>query len=116
MEDLGVVPDTRYLMTLNDVLNHNVDLIAAAAKMLAGMKTQVFRLKAPSGTPVQQLTFESKNIDRVDMLVNDRPVVSQDVTDGIGTLTLPTPAPAGSTLACNGYRSGSLVASTRLLI
>jgi hypothetical protein len=111
---LGVVPDTTYFMTRNDVLQHNVDLIAAAAQMLAGMDTQTLRVRAAGGSPVQQLSVEAQHIDRVDVLVDGRPVLSYDVTAPTDSVTLPAPAPAGSTLTCNGYRAGTLVVSTRL--
>ena len=114
LEDLGVVPNESHWMTYNDVLDHNADLIAAAAKLLNGKATQTLRLTAGGGAPVRDVAYEANNLDRVDLLVNGRPVLSQDVTTGSGTLALPTPATAGSTLIGNGYRSGELVVSTRL--
>jgi hypothetical protein len=116
VEDLGVVPDVPYLLSKNDVLNGNVDLIAKAAEILKGKKTQTLRIKAVGAAPIQQLTFEAVNLDRVDILVNGRPVVSRDVPGPGSTINLPMPVPAGTTIVANGFREGQLVAATRLRV
>jgi hypothetical protein len=103
-------------MTRRDVLEHNVDLIAKAATILAEMDTQTLQINAVGGVPVRQVTYEAANLDRIDLLVNGRPVVSQDVTAGTGSMTLPAPAPADSTLTAQGFRQGTLAASTRLRV
>jgi C-terminal processing protease CtpA/Prc len=113
LEDLGVAPDAPYLMTKADVTNGNADLIAAAAKMLKGMDTQRLRLSASGGTPVQHLSFECEKVDRIDLLLEGRPILSKDVSAGTGSLALPFPVSSGSILTGNGYRSGKLVVSTR---
>ena len=116
VEDLGVNPDGLYFMTLDDVLLHNKDLIAHAASILKKMEKQSLDLTAAAVPPVARLEARSRNVDRVDVLVDGRPVLTQDVAAGSGnqTLTLPSPAESGSTITVNGYRAGTLVVSRRL--
>ena len=55
----------------------------------------------------------SANIDRVDVLVGERPLQSYDVTGSPMTVQLPMPLAAGATLSARGYRQNTLVASAR---
>lgn len=118
VEDYGVVSDTRYLMTKNDVINHNPDLIAAAAKILKTLPNQSLQLIPDTADPHQTFDIAFSNIDRIDLFVNDRPALSKEIPDqkGHATTVLPFAAPAGSFLIANGYRKGELVVSTRLLV
>jgi hypothetical protein len=122
LEDLGVVPDEPvYRMTRNDVMNHNVDLIAHACGILAGMPRQ--RLTATCTKRADgslDVTVTTSNVARVDVLLNGRPVHTLDVKDGSTSfnVALPSqPAPgavAASVLECEGFRDGELIASTRV--
>jgi hypothetical protein len=116
VEDYGVVPDIRYYMTRADVVGHNEDLIAAAAKILAGLPGQTLRLTPVATARRQQFTADCSNIDRLDIFLDGRPVSSQNVTVHSFTVALPAPATRGSTLAAHGYRDGELVVSTRLRV
>jgi hypothetical protein len=113
LEDLGVMRDERYFMTRNDVLNHNEDLIAHAAGILEGKERQTLRLTAVGEPAAQRFQIDSSNLDRVDLLVEDRPVLSLDVAGGPLVVTLPHPLQAASTLSAKGYREGQLVVSAR---
>jgi hypothetical protein len=115
LEDLGVVPDEIYQMSRADVLNHNVDLVARAGAILAGMPRQ--RLTAtsqrrPDGS--LDMTIVTANIQRVDVLLGGRPVHTRNVIDGAGSFNVAIPAPAGAGLECRGFRGNELVASIRL--
>jgi hypothetical protein len=114
VEDLGIVPDERYFMTRADLLEHNADLIAHAAKILQGKLSFPLKLTAIGGAPVSKVQAASGNIDRVDLLVDDRPVVSIDVSAGSTDITLPKALPAGTRLVAHGHRAGALVSSARL--
>jgi hypothetical protein len=116
VEDYGVMSDVRYYMTKSDVVGNNPDLIAAAAKILAGHPKQTLRLTPVAAAPLQQFTVDCTNIDRLDLFVNDRPAVSQNVVANSFVVTLPAPAMIGSTVTGNGYRKGELVVSTRLRV
>ena len=115
LEDLGVVPDEIYQMSRADVLNHNVDLVARAGAILAGMPRQ--RLTAtsqrrPDGS--LDMTIVTASIQRVDVLLGGRPVHTRNVTDGSASFNVAIPAPAGAGLECQGFRGDELVASIRL--
>ena len=121
LEDLGVIPDVPvYRMTRNDVLNHNVDLIAHACGILAGMPRQ--RLAASLNRQADgslDVTVTTSNLGRVDVLLDGRTVHTLDVKDGPTRLTLPPgtqPAgtTAGSVVGFRGFRDGRIVASTRV--
>ena len=124
LEDLGVVPDVSvYRMTRNDVLNHNVDLIATACGILAGMPRQ--RLAASCNKRADgslDVTITTSNLRRVDVLLNGRPVHTLDVKDGSASFNVVPPSPpaprtaAAGVLECRGFRDGQLVASTRVQV
>jgi len=116
LEDLGVVPEEHHPMTLNDVLNHNVDLIAFAARILAHKEKQALRLTMAAEAPAQRLEVEVDNFDRLDLMIGDRPLLSRNVTSGKSEITLPEVIQPGSLLIGRGYRSGNLIVSTRLAI
>ena len=102
------MPYDRYYMTKLDVVDHNSDLIAAAAKILKGLPKQSIGLTAVPAAR-QQFTVNFSNVDRVDIALNDRPVLSLDVKSGSVSVTLPEEAAIGSILTANGYRDGRLV-------
>jgi hypothetical protein len=114
LEDLGVVPEEHHFMTMNDVLSHNVDLIAFAAQVLAGKDKHTLGITKADTGPTQKLKIEVNNIDRLDLMLGDRPLLSQNVTSGQGEITLPQMIPTGSVLTGKGYRLGKLAVSARL--
>jgi hypothetical protein len=99
-----------------DVLGHNTDLIAAAAKMLSDLPKQTLSLTPVAAAPLQQFAVDCTNIDRLDLFANGRPVVSQNVTADSFPIALPVPETAGTILSAKGYRRGELVVSTRLRV
>jgi hypothetical protein len=113
LEDLGVVPDEQHLMTRADVLKHNVDLIAHAAAILAKKPTQQLRLAPIGRPPVRKIRIESANVERVDVAVADRPVLSRDMKVTPLEVSLPRPVPVGTTIVAYGYRAGALVVCAR---
>jgi Peptidase family S41 len=116
VEDYGVATEVRYYMTKADVVGHNEDLIAAAARLLNKLPKQELRLTSVAGAPHQQYTVNCANIDRVDVALDGRPIISENVTAPSFTLSLPAPAKAGSVLQAKGYLQGELVVSTRLQV
>jgi hypothetical protein len=116
VEDYGVASNRRYYMTKADVVEHNEDLIAAAARLLKTLPKQSLRLAPVAGARGQQYTVECANIDRLDLMLTGRPVVSHDVTAPSFTVSLPAPATAGIILEARGYRQGELVVGTRLRV
>ena len=114
LEDLGVVPDERYFMTRADLLEHNADLIAHAAQILAGQPAFTLALAAAGAAPVSKLRITSGHIDRVDLLVDDRPLLSRDVSSSSTEIALPKPLKKGASVVAQGYSRGALVSSARM--
>ena len=121
LEDLGVVPDGIYQMTRNDLLNHNGDLIAYACGILADMPRQrLTAISKKSDNGSLDVTVVTTNVQRVDVLLNGRPVHTVDTTAGSTSFNVAVPAqpaqPAAGAgvLECRGFRNNQLVASTRL--
>ncbi|WP_197412714.1 S41 family peptidase [Kocuria rosea] len=111
VEDLGVRPDTTHRMTRNDVLNGNVDLLAAAGQILASMPAR--RLEVVVGDPtggVATVDLTVAGIDRIDLYLDTRPRTSQDVTDGGVHLTVADVVP-GQRLGVYGFAAGELIAA-----
>ena len=113
LEDLGVVPDQLHTLTLDDLVNDNVDLLEDAVALLRQRPAR--RLKAtvspaPGGV---RLRLTTQHLDRVDIAVGGRPYGSRDVTDGTTTFTVRAAAPPGSVVELAGYADGQLVAARR---
>ncbi|MBI3272512.1 MAG: peptidase S41 [Planctomycetes bacterium] len=116
LEDLGVVPDERHFMTRDDLLEHNTDLIAHAGRLLAGKRSHSLQMGRLGAVSVTGLILTARNIDRVDLMVNDRPVLSHNQTGGVMEVQLPKPAPSGTLISAQGFENGVLVSSVRLRV
>jgi hypothetical protein len=118
VEDLGIKPDQIYRMTRQDVLGHNDDLLARAGEILAATP-RVYRLKVtyeqrPGTYPA--LTVETRNMDRLDVLVDGRPRRSLDLVGDSTALDLQEIAgSAGNVveLELQGFDGGVLAARRR---
>jgi hypothetical protein len=120
IEDLGVRPDEVHRRTRDDVLKNDADLIAKAAQWLSSRPKQ--RLAAVATPGVRGSTTvhaTSRNLDRLDVYVDNRPHSSVDVTNLVNQDTLtPLDVPArGATgrhqLDIRGFRKGLLVVAWR---
>ncbi|MEV0299217.1 S41 family peptidase [Nocardia sp. NPDC050710] len=116
VEDLGVRPDAVHRMTRNDVLGENVDLLAAAGQLLASMPVR--RLDVVVGGPaagVATVDLTVAGIDRIDLYLDSRPRVSEDVADGGVHMTIADVVP-GQKLSAYGFAAGELVAARLVTI
>jgi hypothetical protein len=116
LEDLGVEPNCEYRMSKRDLLEKNEDLMEFASGILAGLPR--YRLTAVPGERSQNrlsLNLETRNLDRIDVFINGRPVGSHDLHDGIMQLDLET-ADSGVVIELAGLERGDLVARRRLTI
>ena len=116
LEDLGVVPDEVHRMTRDDVLNANVDLIARATTLLAGMPSRHFDVAAEvprDGGLLVRLT--TAGLTRVDVYVDGRPRSTLDVQDGQQEVEVPVTGPGPHRLELCGYDGGGLVARRRFV-
>ncbi|MFW6096828.1 MAG: amidohydrolase family protein [Chloroflexota bacterium] len=118
VEDLGVRPDHVHKMQRRDLLEGNVDLIARAAELLATRKSYTLDAAFTGGDgPLPQLTITTRNLTRLDVLLDDRPRQSLDVQDGAVTLDLADllgpDAALPTTIELRGYDEDTLAATHR---
>lgn len=121
LEELGIAVDAENIhrMTRNDVLNANEDLKTRAVMELRKMDRQslVANLqRRADGSITGNLSTE--NIDRVDVFVARRPVVTFNVRDGSNSANIlpPQPLPSSVVVECRGFRREQLVAATRVSV
>jgi hypothetical protein len=117
VEDLGVTPDERHMLTRRDLLSDNEDLLARAGKLLAARKA--FRLDAdaqPRAGGKVHVRLRTAGLDRVDVAFDDRPVASLDVRDGTSNHTIRPADPKPRTLSLTGWAKRDVVARRRLSV
>jgi hypothetical protein len=115
VEDLGVTPDIFYKMTRDDLLKGNVNMIEAAAAVLAAMPVYVLAAQLVADANGRlALDIETKSIDRIDVFADGRPQSSQQVADGKSRIGMDATVNAGSTIDIQGYSQGQLAAARRL--
>lgn len=91
IEDLGITPDIRHNMTSRDLLEENVDLIKKASEILADMPVRQLDAVLSEQAGSLEVELTTIGISRVDMYVDGRPVLSQNVTDGTTKIRIDTP-------------------------
>jgi hypothetical protein len=118
LEDIGVTPDDTHRMTRDDVLHGNRDLIAKAASILAKLPSYELReLKHARHGEAIAAEIRTRNLDRLDVAVDDWAAASRPVADGDHAVqaTLP-PGGKAKELRLHGYRKGRLVAARRVAL
>ena len=98
------------------MVGDNEDLIAAAAKILKELPKQTLQITPDPQIPLQKFIIVCSGVDRIDLFVDSRPALSQEVSGNQfkGDLSLPFAAAKGSVVGAYGYRKGQLVVSSRL--
>jgi hypothetical protein len=117
VEDLGVVPDKHHLLTKNDLLNSNQDLLNAAGALLAARPARELGVVVKSGTTPSEIVISiaSSGFDRIDAYVDDRPLQSIDLVQGKASFPLPRPK-AGATLEIQAFDRGQLSGRHRMTV
>ena len=113
VEDLGVVPDSLHALTKRDLLEENVDLMAAAGALLAARTPRLLRFaSAAAGAGKRKLTVTTGAVASIDVYVNGRPVATTATADGTTQVTVP--AADGAVIRIEGYdAAGVLVAASQ---
>lgn len=111
VEDLGVVPGHRHLMTRRDVLEGNADLLARAGELLAARPVRGLDVRVGA----DELTLTTRLVDRVDVYVDGRPRASHDVTTPQVTVPLPGVGTARM-VRVEAYQAGDLVAARTVVV
>jgi C-terminal processing protease CtpA/Prc len=113
LEDLGVVPDRVHRMTREDLFEGNPDLIAAAAGLLADLPRRRLAIRlGEMGDAGQEMVADCLGLDRLDVLVDGRPLGSLDVSDGENAFAMPVTGHAAADF--RGFADGTLVAARRV--
>jgi hypothetical protein len=116
LEDLGVTPDICYRMSRRDVLEGNRDLIEKCAAILARLPAYELRERAVAEREgALALEICTRNLDRLDIVVDGWAMPSLRVGDGEHEATVPLPAGGRPKhLELRGYRKQRLVAARRV--
>ena len=88
IEDLGISPNIIYSMTRRDLLERNVDLYKKATEILAGMPVRQLDAVLSNKAGSLEVSLTTLGISRIDIYVDDRPLISQDVIDGNNKLLI----------------------------
>lgn len=113
LEDLGVIPDNRYKMSRDDLLQGNKDLINRAAEILASMPVRRLTVNPTQADGTLKIKVTTAGFSRLDIFIDGRPIESRDLDDGTRTLTVFLPGGAKE-LRVAGYDNGSLVAARKV--
>ena len=104
LEDLGVAPDIRCQITKEDLLNSNIDMITAAIEVLHKLPTRhlrAFFMPMPGETNARLVT---RNIARVDVYFDERPVHTQNIKNGVTEFTIPFATHNIKRIEVHGYQ------------
>jgi len=119
MEDLGITPDEVHLMTKDDVLKGNPDLLAHAAAMLTaslnGVPPRNFDVTSAINGAQATIDVACSRVDYLDITVDGRSTGSQDVVSNAATVIVN--ASPGSRVELRGFLgTGEHVCSRRLTV
>lgn len=113
LEDLGVQPDFRHVLTKDDLLQGNRDLINHAGEILKKMPVRILDITTAQTGSTLTITATTGGIDRIDTYVNERPIESRNVSDGTTIYSISLPTGAGH-LRLAGFKKGASVAARKI--
>ena len=116
IEDLGVTPDIMYNMTRRDLLEDNVDLIKEASNILADMPVRQLDAVLSDQADVLKIDLRTLGISRIDMYVDGKPILSQNVTDGANELDIDMPGNNAQLLEIVGLKRNKVVATRNIIL
>jgi C-terminal processing protease CtpA/Prc len=114
VEDLGVTPDVHYSMTRRDLLEKNVNLIEKAVEILSKAPLRQFDVKLNVQDTTVQVELNTFGITRIDLYIDERPFLSQDIRNGINNLSLNGVNPDSKVIKIVGLNSNEIVASRKI--
>ena len=113
VEDLGIVPDIFYNMTRRDHLKRNVDLYKKASNILASKTVRQFEAVLSHQAGHLTIKLSTLGISRIDIYVDDKPILSKDVRDGTSKLTIEPPVSKAKLVKILGFEGSKLVGSKK---
>lgn len=115
VEELGVVPDHRHWMTRDDLLERNIDLLNKAGDLLAAAPKRAFEATLDSISEAGVVFMvETHGMTRVDVYVDERPLLSDNVRDGPNVLRPVKLPPVASVIELRGFDGTQLLARYRI--
>ncbi|GAA0905434.1 hypothetical protein GCM10009558_094620 [Virgisporangium aurantiacum] len=109
LEDYGLLPKRHHVITRDDLLRGEVDLMAVAAEMLGERTPRRFDVDLSTADGVLTVRFATLGVDRADVIVDGRPLLTVD----LGGNPAPTPVPVRGTpqtVQVIGFDNGNRVA------
>lgn len=114
IEELGIRADQLHAITEADLLEDNQDLKAAAIALIADRPAHWLEAELVTGQGKRTVSVTATGLDRVDIFVDDRPLLSLDIADGKPTsATVPEAWPAEQ-LEIRGFARNEMTARRRL--
>jgi hypothetical protein len=113
LEEFGVRPDREHLLTRDDVLGGNDDLLRAAAALLHDLPVRRLDVQLAPRTGAVAVAVTSEAVDRLDVYVGTRPVATLDVPVAETGTEVVVAAGPGDVVVVRGYLAGNLVAARR---
>jgi hypothetical protein len=112
VEDLGVRPDIRHRMTRRDLIEGNADLLNRAGEVLAAQPVRMLEVGGEVNAGGElELDLRTQGIDRVDVYVDDRPWLTENLANSGEQPPLVVPGALGGVeLRVEGFARNELVA------
>jgi len=112
VEDLGVRPDIRHRMTRRDLTESNADLLDRAGDVLAAQPVRMLEVGGEVNAGGElELDLRTQGIDRVDVYVDDRPWLTENLANATEQPPLVVPGALGGVeLRVEGFEGNELVA------
>lgn len=116
IEDLGVTPDTQYSMSRRDLLNKNIDLIEKAVEIISKAPLRQLDVNMTRNGKNVQLELNTFGITRIDLYIDDRPVLSQKISNDINNISLNEVDLDSKVIKVRGLNGNDIVASKKILL
>jgi len=110
LEDYGVVPDELHVTTRRDITNDEVDLLGAAAALLARSRPRRFDVDLDEAGGELTATLATTGIERADVEVDGRTRLTLDLGGNLGPVAVPG-AGSSEVVTVAGYDKGDVVAT-----
>lgn len=114
IEDLGIIPNIMYEMTRKDLLEKNADLLKKASEILATMPIRQLDVVLLDQDGSMEIDLNTFGISRVDIYVDERPVLSQYITDVTNKIRIESPGSSAQKIEIVGLVKNEIVAARKL--
>lgn len=113
VEDLGVKPDVLHMMSRQDLMNGNLDLLTRAISILKEGDGREFALSMASDGSTLDIQVKTTNVDRIEVYQNGRHEMS-DTPDDAGVANFRLNSKAGDLIEIVGYQENAIVAKRKI--